>query len=329
MSGGSPGETPHPTLSNSPDVTLVVPVTAQRQEFEQVVDAFGRELDRLGRTWECILVFDGIKGAAWERGTVLQAESGGRVGTIALHRPFGESVCLSSAFENARGELILTLPQYVQVDPHELTRLFDALDAGADMAASRREPRVDSKLNQAQSWMFNWVVRVVTGASFRDLNSTTRLMRREVLEQLTIYGSMYRYLPATAYRQGFRVDEVAMRHLSEWGGASVFGPGVYMRRALDVVGLMFLSRFTHKPLRFFGALGGAAILLGGLMVAWQLLHWAMSDIAYGLYQRPAFLFGVLLVVLGSQTIGFGLVGEIIIYTQARNLREYRIEKVYE
>jgi len=319
----------HPPVSKSCDVTLVVPITSSKAEFEQVVAAFCRELERLGRSWECILVFDGIKGEAFERGVALQVASNGRIGTIALHRPFGESVCLSSAFENSRGELILTLPQYVQIDPHELSKLFEALDNGADMAATRRDPRVDSRLNQAQSAMFNWVVRIVTGANFRDLNSTTRLMRREVLEQLTIYGSMYRYLPATAYRQGFRVDEVPVRHLAEWGGTSVFGPGAYLRRALDVVGLMFLSRFTHKPLRFFGALGGAAIFFGALLIAWQLGMWTLDDGSYGLFVRPSFLFGVLLVVLGSQTIGFGLVGEIIIYTQARNLREYRIEKVYE
>jgi hypothetical protein len=322
-------ETPHPEFTVTPDVTVIVPITTPKAEFEQVVAAFGRELDRLGRTWECILVFDGVKVATREVGATLQAKSTGRIGTIALHRPFGESVCLSSAFENSGGELILTLPQYVQVDPHDLARLFETLDNGADMATTRRFPRVDSRLNQAQSWMFNWVVRLVTGAGFRDLNSTTRLMRREVLEQMTIYGSMYRYLPATAYRQGFRVEEVPVRHLAEWGGASVFGPGVYMRRALDVVGLMFLSRFTHKPLRFFGALGGAAILLGAMLVAYQVLQWAMSGGEYGLFVRAPFQFGVLLVVLGSQTIGFGLVGEIIIFTQARNLREYRIEKVYE
>lgn len=319
----------HSKLSRTVDVTLVVPVTDVHAELEEVLEAYGRELDRLGRSWECILVFDGIKGAPLQRGVALQESSKGRVGTISLHRAFGETVCLSSAFENSRGELLLTLPQYVQIDPRELGGLFDAIDGGADMVTTRREPRVDPKVNQLQSWFFNWVVRLVTGASFRDLNSTTRLMRREVLEQLTIYGSMYRYLPATAYRQGFRVEELPVRHLAEWGGASVFGPGVYMRRTLDIVGLMFLSRFTHKPLRFFGALGGSAILVGSLLVVYQLLQWALSAEAYGLYQRPTFLFGVLFIVLGSQTIGFGLVGEIIIYTQARNLREYRIEKVYE
>lgn len=322
-------DTPHPEFTTTPDVTVIVPITTPKAEFEQVVAAFGRELDRLGRTWECILVFDGIKIATRELSAALQVKSTGRIGTIALHRSFGESVCLSSAFENSNGELILTLPQYVQIDPHDLARLFETLDNGADMATTRRFPRVDSRLNQTQSWMFNWVVRLVTGANFRDLNSTTRLMRREVLEQMTIYGSMYRYLPATAYRQGFRVEEVPVRHLAEWGGASVFGPGVYMRRALDVVGLMFLSRFTHKPLRFFGALGGAAILLGALLIAMQILQWATSEGDYGLFPRAPFQIGLLLVVLGSQTIGFGLVGEIIIYTQARNLREYRIEKVYE
>ena len=320
---------PRLLLTEGPDVTIVVPITSHKSQFEQVVEALGAELDRLERTWECILVFDGIKGAAWERGTAMQAASAGRIGTIGLHRAFGESVCLSSAFDNARGDLILTTPQYVQIDPLQIGRLFDALDGGADMVATCREGRIDSKLNQLQSGTFNWVVRLVTGAQFKDLNSTTRLMRREVLEQLTIYGNMYRYLPAIAYRQGFRVDEVPVRHLAEWGSTAVFGIGVYIRRALDVVGLMFLSRFTHKPLRFFGALGGSAILVGLMLMAYQLLQWAITEGGFGLYTKPSFLIGVMLVVLGSQTIGFGLVGEIIIYTQARNLREYRIEKVYE
>ena len=197
------------------------------------------------------------------------------------------------------------------------------------MAATRREERVDSRLNQLQSWLFNWVVRLVTGASFRDLNSTTRLMRRELLEQLTIYGNMYRYLPATAFRQGFLVKEVPVRHLAEWGGTALFGLGVYVRRALDILGLMFLSRFTHRPLRFFGALGIAAITVGLVLIGIQLFQWLRADVDYGLYTRPSFLFGILSIVLGSQTIGFGLVGEIIIFTQARNLREYRVEKVYE
>lgn len=316
-------------LDPAPDITIVFPVQTHKAEIEQVLDALSGSLEALGFTWECILVFDGIKGDLWRRATELQARTHDQVRTIGLHKQFGETVCLSSAFEHARGGLILTTPAYVQVDPQELYKLFAAIDDGADFVATWRTPRVDSKLNQFQSFAFNWVVRKVVGATFHDLNSTLRVMRREVLEQVTIYGNMYRYLPAVAYRQGFRVDEVKVRHLAEWGNVGVFGPGLYLRRALDVLGLMFLARFTHKPLRFFGTLGGIFLLLGFMLSGSQIALWAFASSEFGLFQRPFFLIGVLFGVLGAQIIGFGLVGEIIVFTQAKNVREYRIERIYE
>ncbi|MEM1452471.1 MAG: glycosyltransferase [Planctomycetota bacterium] len=321
-------ETPGPAVLD-PDVTIVFPVQTPKAELDDVISALGGALERLGYSWECILVFDGIKGALWERATELQASSRDQIRTIALHKPFGESVCLSSAFEHSQGQLILTTPPYVQVDPDELEKVTSAIEDGADFVTTVRKPRVDSMLNQLQSFAFNWLVRKVVGARFHDLNSTLRIMRREVLEQVTIYGSMYRYLPAVAYRQGFRVDEVDMRHVAEWGSTSVFGPGIYLRRALDVLGLMFLARFTHKPLRFFGTLGGSSMFVGFVLVLSQVVRHFVSEGSFSLYQSPFFLVGVLLGVLGVQIVGFGLVGEIIIFTQARNVREYRIERIYE
>lgn len=311
------------------DVTIVFPVQTHKAEIDTVLGALGGALEELGMTWECILVFDGIKGEAWDHATELQARTRDQVRTIALHKPFGESVCLSSAFEHSHGGIIMTTPPYVQVDPAGLQEMFRAIDDGADFVTTWRDSRVDSRLNRLQSAAFNWVVRKVVGATFHDMNSTLRVMRRDVLEQMAIYGNIYRYLPAVAYRQGFRVDEVKVRHLSEWGGAGIFGAGLYVRRALDLLGLMFLTRFTHKPLRFFGTLGGALMLLGGFLAGTQFFMALMSDMPFGLYQRSPFIVGVLLVVLGAQIVGFGLVGEIIVFTQARNVREYRIERIYE
>ena len=317
------------SAEQTPEVTIVVPVLDLEAEVEEVIAALGRELDRLGRSWEALLVFDGVKGQPWEAGLALQERTDQKVRTIALHKPFGESVCLTSAFDHARGQLIMTSPQYVQVDPHDLGRLFERIDGGADLAAAWRKERIDARLNQWQSAAFNFVLRHLVGAQFHDLNCTLRVIRRDVLEQLTIYGHMYRYLPAIAHNQGFLVEEVAVRHLQERGTAGIFGPAVYARRGLDILAVMFLTKFTHKPLRFFGALGGAGMLLGGAVVAWEVaqrLFWAGDS---GRYQRPLFLIGVLLFLLGVQIVGFGLVGEIIIFTQAKNLREYRIERIHE
>jgi len=313
--------------SVSLDVTVVVPVQSGDAEVRQVLQALGSELDREGRSWEVMFVFDGVQGPAWEKVESLREEYGRKVRTIHFKNPFGESVCLSAAVEKALGRIIVTSPQYVQIDPIELADMLAEIDRGADFVAPWRHPRVDPLLNQLQSVLFNLVIRTIIGMRFHDLNCYFRAIRREVLEDVVIYGDMYRFLPVIAFRRGYRVVEVKVRHLQEWGRAGFFGVGVYIRRVLDILAVMFLTKFTLKPLRFFGTLGGLVTLCGGALAAYL----AVERMVYGkgVTGNPVLLIAVLLIVLGVQIIGFGLVGEIIIYSQARNLKEYRIERIWE
>ncbi len=310
------------------DVTLIVPVVTADAPASEVVVALLAELARLGRSAEAILVFDGVRGPAYEQASALARERPSEVRVLPFSQPFGESVCLGKGFELARGRVIVTAPQYVQVDPYDVGRLLEAIDAGADLVSSWRRPQIGPLPNRLQSAAFNALMRRILRAPFHDLNCHFRALRREVLEELTVYGDMYRFLPAIAHRQGYRCTEVPVRHLQEWGGAHLFGVGVYVRRFLDILGVVFLTHFTLKPLRFFGTVGALLAAVGGFIVTAlvvQKVFWPQSE----LYGRPLFLLGVLLVVLGVQIIGFGLVGEIIIYTNARNLRPYRIERIYE
>jgi glycosyltransferase involved in cell wall biosynthesis len=315
------------------DVSVIVPVQSPEAEVRDVARALGDELDRQGRTWEIVFVFDGVAGRAWQHVQELRARLGPRIKTIVFKSPFGESVCLTAAFEHASGRYVLTSPQYVQVDPLEIGPILRALDGdaerpGADFVIPWRSPRVDPVLNRIQSALFNWVIRQIIRGEFHDLNCYFRAMKREVLEEITIYGDMYRFLPVMAFRQGFTVVEVKVRHLKEWGRAGFFGLGVYMRRVLDIVGVMFLAKFTLKPLRFFGTLGGTITSIGIAVCMYLAVQKYLLD-GGGIAGKPLLLLGVLLIVLGVQIVGFGLVGEIIIFSQAKNLKEYRIERIYE
>lgn len=310
------------------EVTIIVPIQTGDGRVRDVVEGLGSELERLGRNWECILVFDGVRGPAWEDAQRLAREKPGRVHPIAFQQPAGESTCLTAAFERARGSIIVTSPQYVQIDPFELSRMLAIIDGGADFVSPWRHPRIDPYLNRIQSALFNWLMRRIMHAPFHDLNCYFRVFRRGVLEDVAIYGDQYRFLPATALRQGFKVVELKVRHLKEWGGKGFFGVAVYARRFLDILGVVFLSKFTLKPLRFFGTLGGICALIGGAVCLSRVASkWILET--EGALLGPIFMLGALLFVLGVQIIGFGLVGEIIIYTQARNLREYRIERIWE
>lgn len=320
----------HPTPAEATlDVTVVVPVDSGDAEVEQVVAAFAEQLERLGRTWECVLVFDGVRGPAWERVPALEARWPGHVRKLHFAQHFGESECLKAAREAARGKVLFTTPQYVQVDPIEIGTMLAALDDGAEMVVPWRMPRVDPWLNRLQSASFNWLMRKINKSTFHDLNCYFRAFRAEKFRDIEIYGDMYRFLPLIAQREGLVVRELPVRHLKEWGRAGFFGVGVYARRFLDVVGVVFLTRFRIKPLRFFGSVGMFLSLVGSLILAYTILNRLLSE-NYGLANKPAFLLGLMLFSLGVQVIGFGLVGEIIIYyTQTRNLREYRIERRWD
>ena len=310
------------------DVSVVMPVVRPDSRPAEVVHALSEVLEARGQSYEFIIVVDGVSGAGATEAEALTKELPGRVRCIRFQQPFGESACLSSALELLRGELVVTSPAYLQIVPEDLGLLLDAVDDGCDLAAPIRHPRIDPLLNRFQSWAFNMLMRRVLRAPMHDLNCCFRVVRKEVLGDMTLYGDVYRFLPAIAHRTGYQVKEVRVRHKAEFGGVGLFGVGVYARRFIDLVGVAFLSRYTLRPLRFFGAIGGLLSLVGGVITGSLILQrLLMDDVA--LYQRPLFLLGLLLFVLGVQVIGFGLVGEIIIYTQARNVREYRIERIYE
>jgi glycosyltransferase involved in cell wall biosynthesis len=317
---------PAPAPARAVDVSVVVPVEDPQAEVEEIVEAYSRELEALGKSHEFVFVLDGVAGRAL---SLLQELKKRRsdVTIVSFVRRFGESVALSAGFERAAGAIVVTSPSYLQVDPSEIRRLLAAIDAGADFVAPWRSPRVDAFLNRLQSSLFNWVLRRIVKMSFHDLNCGFRAMRRQVLEQITLYGDLYRFLPVMAQRQGFRVVELRVRHLMEKGKAGFFGLGVYTRRFLDILAIMFLTKFTHRPLRFFGTIGSVLFLAGVAICAYVSAERFFEVAAPPLRERPILLLGVTLMVLGVQVVGFGLVGEIIIFAQARHLREYKIERV--
>jgi len=309
------------------DLTVVVPVQGTDVEFEEIIEQYGREFDRRGITSEFVFVLDGTPEALWV--DLAQRRPKDRsVRLVHFNQRFGESIALASGFQHARGRVILSLPDYIQTDPKDVQHVLDAIeDRGADVVTCRRRPRVDGLGHRLQSFLFNCLMRVLTRSRFHDLNCLMRAMRRRVFEDVAVQGDMYRFLPVLAHRSGYDVTEVAVRHLKE-RKRSVFSLGVYLRRLLDISALLFLTRFTRKPLRFFGLAGGVIFFLGLVMCSYLLvLHFAVPD--ERLKDKTQLVLGVLLLVLGVQTFFIGLVAEIIIFTQGRNLKDYRVGRIAE
>ena len=306
----------------APRVSVVIPISDPDVDLLALVQGYSQPLVDNAVPFEFVFVLDGV-GSAID-GPLREASLTYPLSVVRLQGGgLGEAIALSSGVSRAVGEYVINAPQYLQSEPEDLIKLIRALDGGADVVATWRSPRVDPWLNRVQSAIFNWILKILMGVRFHDLNSSLRAMRRHVLDEVSVYGDLYRFLPVLAMRQGFRTVEVKVRHREEKGRTGFYGIGVYVRRMLDILAISFLTRFTQKPLRFFGMLGLLAIAVGiGLSID-PLLDKLGGD---SLTDRPILVVAAVLIAFGVQLIGFGLVGEIIIFTQARNLRDYRIEE---
>jgi len=307
-------------------VSVVIPVSTVVEDLEGWIDDVARVLEGAGWPHEFVVVDDGSTGEVYQELQRLKERRPG-VRMIRFHQSFGESVALTAGFEKARGGVLLTVAPYRQIEAEDLLPLLEALEGGYDYVAGWRHPRVDPLPNRIQSSFFNFLARIFTKGRYHDLNCTVRAMRRKVAEEVSIYGDLFRFLPILAERQGFKITEVQIRHRQELGKVGFFGFGAYIRRILDLITMFFLTKFTKKPLRFFGLVGFFFMVVG---IAVNLyLTYERLFLGTGLADRPLLILGVLFMVLGMQIISIGLIGEIIIFTHARTMKEYQIDKLLE
>lgn len=294
--------------------------------FREMLDVYRDELDNQPRTYEVIVVDDGIGGEFFEAVLAIK-ETWPELRCIQFHRPFGESVALSVAVRHARGRFVITSGWYLQVDARGLKRAVELLEGGVDYVAMRREPRCDGLVARFQSWLFNAYTRWLTKVQLHDLNCSFRAFRREVVEELRFHGDLFRFISIMAVQQGFKVREIPLRHLREEGGPNILAPGQYIRRLLDIMALFFLMKFTKKPLRFFGMMGSLFFLAGAAITLWMGYLKFFHDVS--LADKPLLVLGIFLTVLGMIIASIGLIGEVIIYTHGKDLRDYHIARVVE
>jgi glycosyltransferase involved in cell wall biosynthesis len=302
-------------------ISVIVPVVERADDLMAVYHAFARALSERHVEHEFLFVFDGRFTPPPELVSISRENE--RVRLLRFARSFGETAALRLGIERSRGDLVLTLPAYFQVQPEGIGLLLDAVASGADMAVANRSPRLDSWLNRMQSRVFHSIVGSASHYRFHDMACGVRVMRRSVAEALPLYGDLHRFIPALALREGYWVDEVPVAQHPKDARLRVYRPGVYFRRLLDIAAFFFLAKFTEKPLRFFG-LVGSLCLAAGTLISLVLLIQRIEGQAIA--NRPALLLGVLLLALGVQFIGLGLVGEIIVHLRAPHRRAYRVRE---
>jgi glycosyltransferase involved in cell wall biosynthesis len=315
--------TVRPDAEPALDVSVVVPLHNEREslhlllaECEAVLDDPTQDwssigLDRGAETprWEILFVDDGSTDGSFSRLREL-AEQNPRVRALRLRRNLGKAAALSVGFANALGEVVVSLDADLQDDPSEIPRMLAVLASGFDLVNGWKRKRHDSKARVVASRLFNLAVRRVSGIELRDLNSGFKAYRRWVVEDVRIYGELHRFIPVIAAWKGYAVGEIEVAHRPRRFGRSRYGWGRAFRGMMDLVTVMFLTRFDARPAHFFSLPGAFLVVVGfGILGYISYLRLAYGEI---LSRHPLLMLGVLLVLAGLQLFTSGLLGEMLV-----------------
>lgn len=307
--------------SSGVDISVIVPVAERPDALTDIYSEYSAVIAASGRGFEFLFVIEPHfrSVAATLKPLVARGEP---IRVIEASHTVGESTLLKIGGQHANGQVLVSLPAYHRVLPEAIPQLIDAVDDGADLANARRWPRHDSWLNRIQTHLLHTMVTGLSSGQVRDVGSGVRAMRADLLHDLPLYGDLFRFVPVLALRDGYSVVEIDAEQHPDDARTRIYSPGTYLRRAIDVLGLFFLSRFTYKPLRFFGLIGSGLGSIGGVIL---LIMFVQRLAGQGLADRPLLLLAVLLFTLGVQAVALGLIGEIIVHFSAPHHRPYRLE----
>lgn len=306
-------------------VSVLVPVAERPENLADLYETYSGPLRDGGWSFEFVFALEPCYRGRSDQLAPLM-ESGEPIRVLETGQAVGEASLVKRAADLSCGDLLLTLPAYYRVQPDSLDDLLQEVEDGADLAVARRWPRKDPWINRLQTRVFHFLLRGISGRRFDDLACGVRAMRREVLEDVPLYGDFFRFFPVLAAGQGFKVEQVDGGHHPEDRRPRVYGPGVYLRRIIDLLGVFFLVRFTYKPLRFFGLVGSGVSIVGAVILG---VLFVQRIGGQGIADRPMLLLGVLLLTLGVQAIALGLIGEIIVHLNAPERPGYRVLEVVE
>ena len=307
------------------DLDVIVPVGDRTDDLGELHRRRGEALRASGYRPSFTYVLDGELPEAREALAAL-AQSEDNACVIQLSRQFGEMAAVLAGFANTKAEQLMILPAFEQVDTASLPRVLEGL-ADADLVTVRRFPRCDSAVRRAQSYVFEAVLKGVGSAQFRDPGCTVHALRRAVLEETELYGEQHGFLPVLAANVGFKVVEIDLPQARGDAARKIQRPRSYVHRLVDILSVFFLTRFTRRPLRFFGPVGAGCTaigLLGLAVVVVQRLFFGLP-----LAERPALILSSLLVAVGLQVLAIGLIGELIVFINARSMRQYRVREIIE
>lgn len=277
---------------------------------------------------EIIFIDDGSKDGSWELIRQLAADDS-RVRGIRFRRNFGKAAGLSAGFDAATGDYVFTLDADLQDDPQEVPRFLEEMEKGFDVISGWKQVRHDPWHKVGPSRVFNWLVGRLTGVKLHDHNCGFKCYRRQVLEEVHIYGELHRFVPVLAAAKGWGVSEVVVNHRARKFGYSKYGVSRIVKGFLDLLTVYFLTGFRERPQHLLGTLGILSFFLGAAGLIYLAGYWVVDKLnpewkLDDLHDRPAVIYSMGLLLLGAQLISMGFLAELITAYSGRHVQQYSV-----
>ena len=304
-------------------ISLVVPLYNEEESLLQLAANIENAMTELaGNSWEVLFVDDGSTDGSYEVIRKLHIANS-KFKCIRFRRNYGKSAALSAGFSEVRGRYVGTMDADLQDDPKEFKNMLEKIKEGYDLVSGWKQIRHDPISKTLPSKFFNFVTSVTSGIKLHDFNCGIKLYKREVIDSLDVYGEMHRYLPALAHWQGFKVSEIPVEHHKRKFGKTKFGGVRFIRGFLDLLTVVFTTRYLKRPMHFFGLWGTISIIIGSCLWAYLSIEWLIGNIY--LTNRPLAWFSLALIIIGIQLFSIGLIGELLVKQSFEKNRYYQIK----
>ena len=307
-------------------ISVVIPLLNEQETLFELVRRIDAACD--GELCEIVFIDDGSTDGSWQTIEKL-AQARGSVRALRFRRNFGKAAALAAGFAEATGKIIITMDADLQDDPKEIPRMVAKLGEGYDVVSGWKQHRFDPWHKRWPSLVFNAILRYFSKIPLHDFNCGFKAYRREVLEEIDLYGEMHRFVPVLAAARGFKVAEITVEHHPREFGSSKYGWSRIPKGFLDLATVVFLTRFRYRPQHLLGGLGGALFFVGSCMLGLLICIWAWTRLAgyenpLHLHERASFFVSILLIVVGIQAFATGLIAELLVANAQPARRVYSI-----
>jgi len=307
------------------DISVVIPLLNEEESIPELASWIEKVMLENNYSWEVIFVDDGSSDGSWQVIEELSAENE-NFRAIKFRRNYGKAAALNVAFQEASGDVVITMDADLQDSPDEIPELYRMIkDKGFDLVSGWKKKRHDPISKTIPTRFYNWSARRMSGIKLHDFNCGLKAYRSPVIKSIEVYGEMHRYIPFLAKWAGFRkIGEKVVRHQKRKYGKTKFGLDRFYKGYLDLLTISFMSRFVKRPMHFFG-LWGSLLFIAGFIIAIYLAYEKVFHQAFKMTERPLFFFGLLAMILGTQLFVAGFLGELV-SRNSSDRNNYLIEK---